>query len=462
MISVLERRSATVLLLLLFFLIPFQRRFHGFIDHLSRKLLLPDFPLPEFFSRKIHLFVSDFLIIALLLLLVFRFKVAFRELIWEGPSKYLTLLFSVFLLATLTSVSKTYSLHYLRLLEFSLFFLFFSALRSLRTRIDLPKLIHRIAILLVCVACVQCGIGLCQYFSQDSVGLKFLGEQNIKTFCFLSPGRQLLFLGPKMDGTLLCRISGTFSHPNVLGGFLFCAIMASYYLYSLNKRLVIIGALLLQFFALYLTFSRSAALALIVGTAVWLFLQVRRSKKILSLVVVVVCSACLGFVLLYPQLQARGGFMNYNHVAQFADNERMAYTKVAFDMIREHPILGVGFNHFQIETHKREAQYLDRPLYSKVHNIYLLVAAESGLIGGALLLLFIFSVLRGSWGLFRRRGQEWFEEKTFLFTTFLGLLLIGVCDFYFFESPAGSLLFFGIAGLLSAISAAIPVGWMDS
>src|SRR5271170_5905357 len=98
------------LLLSLFFIIPFQRRFHGFFDSLSRSLTLPDFPLPEFFSRKIHLFISDLLILTLVLLLFFRFKVSLRAFFWEGPSKYLTLLFLTCLFSISISISNTYSL----------------------------------------------------------------------------------------------------------------------------------------------------------------------------------------------------------------------------------------------------------------------------------------------------------------------------------------------------------------
>jgi hypothetical protein len=51
-------------------------------------------------------------------------------------------------------------------------------------------------------------------------------------------------------------------------------------------------------------------------------------------------------------------------------------------------------------------------------------------------------------GLKSESSDNHFQQKAFLFSTFLGFLLIGFCDFYFLESPRGSILFFGVAGLM--------------
>lgn len=446
-----------VLLLSLFLLIPFQRRLHGFFDSLSRKLTLPDFPLPEFFSRKIHLFASDLLIIVLALLVLFHFKASLRAFFWEGPAKYLTLLFFVFLLSTSISVSKTYSLQYFRLFQFSLIFLFFNALCFVRQRIDLAHLIHRLAWLIVCVSLFECAVGIAQYFSQSSIGLKFLGEGNPKHFLFFNQSGQQWLFGTQPTSPYIYRVCGTFLHPNIFGGFLFCSLMASYYLCiqaaEKSKRLFLFAVIILQFFALYLSFSRSAILALVFATVVWCFLQFKQAfafRKLIFVATTVCCGALVGIVLLYPQLKAKGGIINYNAASQGTDSERVVYMKVATAMIQEHPLLGVGYNNFQLHVPRHQPRFPNY-LYSKVHNIYLLIAAESGLIGGGLFLLFLLTLLRTAWRGFSQ--SEAFQEKAFLFSTFAGLLLIGACDFYLLASPHGSLPFFGIAGLLYGINA---------
>ena len=73
-----ESKVLTFLISLVFVLLPFQRRFHGCVDSWSRKLTLPDFPLPHFFSKKIHLFITDPIFIILSLILILRVKVPLR------------------------------------------------------------------------------------------------------------------------------------------------------------------------------------------------------------------------------------------------------------------------------------------------------------------------------------------------------------------------------------------------
>ncbi len=459
-----------LLLLSIFLLIPFQRRFHGFFDALSRTLTRPDCFLPEFFSRKIHLFVSDLLIIALVLLLFFRFKVSLRAFFWEGPSKYLTLLFFVFLLSTGNSVSKTYALQYLRLLQFSFIFLFFNAICCVRERIDLSRFIPRVAWLLVFVSLFESVVAIYQYFTQQPLGLGYLGETSPKNFPFAHSGEHLWLLGKivgsKLNTGSLFRVPGTFLSPNILGGFLFCSVMASYYLCvqaaEKMKRVFLLSVILLQFFTLYLSFSRSAILALILSTSVWCFLQLKKGgslRRIAPLAGTVLFSALACLILLYPQLKARGGLINYNSIAQGADTERIVYMKAAGEMIKEHPLLGVGYNNFQIHIHKLQPHYPYHYLHSKVHNIYLLIASEAGLIGLGVFLLFLLALLRAAWkGLFSDSHigspVDLFQIKAFLLSTFIGFLLIGGCDFYFLENPQGTIPFFGIAALLYGVNAA--------
>ncbi len=336
----------------------------------------------------------------------------------------------------------------------------------MRQRIDGVQFVNRVAWLFLCIALCQCAISFVQYFSQDSVGLEFLGERNIKKFRFPSTGKLLWFIGSKPDEPFLYRAAGTFFHPDILAGFLFTSIMATCYLavreVRARLRILLFAALLVQVFTLYLTFSRAAGLALGVSLLFWLFLQIRHSmqsggirsqtfRRVALLAGVIVCSGLVGFSLLYSQLSARGGIVNYNHVTKYADSERVIYMKLAAGMVKEHPLLGAGYNNFEVLAHAQQGRFPDHYLYSKVHNIYLLIAAESGLLGGGLFLLFLLSIGRAAWKGLRLPAPS-FQAAAFLSSVFLGYLLIGGCDFYFLESPQGSFPFFGIAALLYAIS----------
>jgi hypothetical protein len=455
---------ATFLLLLVFALIPFQKRFHGYFDSLSRSLQVPNFPLPEFFSRKIHLFISDLVIVIFVLYLFFVCKQSLYDFFWKESSKYLTILTAILLLSTTLSVTKNHPIQYIKLCQFSLIFLFFNSLRCVCSKVNISRFVYKLAWVLVCLSLFECAISIAQYFTQDAVGFKIFGERNPKAFPFANPGHSLGFLtdllGFRQNSSFLYRVSGTFLHPNILGGFLLCSILATYYLFLLTKhatlRIALSCMVLLQFFALYLSFSRAALLATLFSTFIWLYLQWKASKKSKSWKIVlgiVCCSACVGSCLLYPQLRARGGIFNTNANSLGADTERITYMKAAAKMIEERPLLGVGYNNFQIHAQRLQTQFPNNYLHSKVHNIYLLVTSEAGLIGGGIFLLYICSLLKASWrGLRKVASLEEFQAKAFLASLFLGLLLIGGCDFYSLETPQGSIPFFGIAGLLAGMN----------
>ena len=463
-----ESKSVVALLLLLFVLAPFQRRFHGAVDSFSRKLTLPDFPLPEFFSTKVHLYISDFLVLILAVVLLVRFKVSLRELFFKGPSKYLTLLFFTSLLSLYFSITRAYALQYFLLLQFSMIFLFFNSICCAYDKIDLALFVRRCAWAILCVSCFECAISAYQYFYQESIGLRFLGEVDIHHFMFPNPSKHRWLLDNSEGSFFLYRSSGTFSHPNILGGFLFCSLLASYYLCmneeSKMRRLLVLLTIPLQIFTLYIAYSRSAMVALAVATFFWCFLQfkhlIRKQgiksvsfKRLAILTSLVVSGGLAGVGLFYSQLSARGGIVNYNQVSQFADSERIHYLSIAAKMIEDHPLLGVGFNNFQLCVQQYLPEDTPHKFFSKVHNIYLLIASEIGVIGCSLFLLFLLAISRAAYkGIFKDTSLSNPQEKFFLAAVFLGLLVIGVFDFYLLNTQAGRILFFGFSAMLYAIS----------
>ena len=351
-------------------------------------------------------------------------------------------------------------------------FLLFNCICCSRDKIDFPFFIHRLAWLLLFISCVECTISIAQYFCQHSIGLRLLGEPSLQNFPFINPGKHRWlfdqFLSPTSSSDVLCRATGTFPHPNVLGGFLFCSLMASYYLCmketSALKRSFLLGMILLQIFTLYIAYSRSAILALTLSTLIWCLLQFKEIasrhglhfaafKKVGLIGATVLAGAAIGLSLFYSQITARGGIVNSIAMTQVASTERGQYVNMAFEMIQEHPLLGVGFNNFQLYAKPTQAEFPGYFFHSKVHNIYLLIASETGLIGGALFLLFLLAILKTVWGRLKNPFPAIdSQEKIFLISAFLGILLIGGFDFYFIHTLHGRLLFFGFAALLYASS----------
>lgn len=457
-----DRRWILLILFSVFILIPFQKRFHGAVDSFSRTLTLPNLLLPDFFSTKIHLFPTDFLIVALVIAIFWLYRVSFEDFFWNGSSKYLTLLILACLFSIRFSITSTYALGYWRLFGFFAPVLLFHSIRCLGQKIDLVPFVKRVAWSLVILGGVQCVISIFQYFMQSSLGLGALGEQGIKHFPFPNPGHRWLLdrlFHQGLEGKYLLRASGTFSHPNILGGFIFSATMASFFLYAQElkkrKKIVLLVGILLQLFTLCIAFSRSAMIALGMATFIWCTLQLWNARKgnmgeMLKRTRPALGALLLGGILcvglFYSQLMARKEFFGH------ADSERVQYIKVALEMVKEHPLLGVGYNNFQLYASELQNNPTGPLLFSRVHNIYLLFAAETGLIGGGLFLLFLLVLLRSN---LKKATQN--QSGFFLFSLLAGFLFIGACDFYLVDSPQGSLLFFGIAGLLESVQGKLDV-----
>jgi O-Antigen ligase len=436
-------KKVSLLIGLLFLILPFQTPIlHKTFKKLSVSILPPD--LPAYFPNKIAFFPSEFL----LLILLFFFRKHLAPFFWSGPSKYLTLLFSTALLSLALSSHSTYPLLYTRFLEMALPILVFNAIRTAFDAKSILPFIRFLAWILFFLSLFECVVAMAQFYSQSSIGLKSIGECDLSAYSFPMQGAHRWIFDADKAKDVLIRVSGTFPHPNIFGGFLFCSLLSTLYLFFTDaRRKWIVCVLFLQIPVIILTFSRAAMIAFGVTVVMYLFLQIKTAatrKLALGLTLALIGLGGLCFSLFYPQLTARGGIINYNQLVQGADSERIAYQKIAIEMIKEHPLLGIGLNAFQIESPRYETH--GKTLPSRVHNIYLLIAAETGLIGAACFFLFLISLLRHA------RSALHTQEGQFLVLLFCGLLFIGCCDFYLLCTPFGQMLFFGAAGLYHSIS----------
>jgi O-antigen ligase len=78
---------------------------------------------------------------------------------------------------------------------------------------------------------------------------------------------------------------------------------------------------------------------------------------------------------------------------------RIQLMKNAWAMIKAHPLLGVGLNNFTESMMFFDPSGIMAKLFPlvPVHNIYLLIAAETGLLGLAAFLFLLWRAWRGSW-----------------------------------------------------------------
>lgn len=245
-------------------------------------------------------------------------------------------------------------------------FLFFANI--INTRADLSVVV----VALICGVMLQSFVGGLQYVSGGSFlkGVFGVPETAFRT---------------QMQGTFaLSRVGGTIGHPNALAKYLcFCIPVFIACTFSMPnstvKKLAGLAAAA-GGMTLLLTLSRGSWVALGVALC-FLFYEIFKCKfasRAKSIVTVVVCIAVFAGITLTVFKDVRTRLFEDDYGAAQA---RFPMALIAANIIRDHPVTGVGLNNYtrvmQAYDNTREWQAYHFP--HPVHNSYLLIAAESGI-----------------------------------------------------------------------------------
>lgn len=283
-------------------------------------------------------------------------------------------------------------------------------------------------------------LSVAQYLNQASLGgiFYFLGERSFN-------GQTPAIANASLNGELILRPYGTFSHPNVLASYLLIGMILL--LYNLNhkvnnlERSIYIASLFFATIAIFLTMGR-------VPIAIWLVVasffgikQLFKNKKgeIYLLFIVLLI---LGIFLTPLRLR----FINFNLMDETVLS-RVELAKDSLTMIRNRPLLGTGINNFLVELPYVEKKNYNLFYLQPVHNIYLLIASQTGILGLGVFLWLIGKTYK------RIRDQELKtrnRESTihnFKFMILSVVLILGFFDHYFLTLQQGQFLFSFVLGL---------------
>jgi O-antigen ligase len=182
--------------------------------------------------------------------------------------------------------------------------------------------------------------------------------------------------------------------------------------------------------ALVLSLSRGGWISFVAASAVALILAIRRGLLKMHTVVLLTCAACV-LVLLISIIGANLIVRRFTSEDHGSAETRVDLAKGALAMIQDHPALGVGLNNYTL--HMPHYDWTSLQLWGRpavVHNIYLLVAAETGLVGLATFLWFLASLLAQAWRLVSQaRSDALWTVGIGVFAAYTALALHNAVDY---------------------------------
>ncbi len=210
-------------------------------------------------------------------------------------------------------------------------------------------------------------------------------------FFFYPSLRNLFYLGWDEH---LYRLFSSFLDPNFAGAFLVISLIyllfISWQSYIKRQRNIFIFTLVLSiinFISIYLTYSRSALIMLLVSLSVFLILI----KKVKLLILVLI--PFVAFIFLSPKAFQTEGT---NLFRVFSSQQRIESAQVALKIIGENPIFGVGFNAYRYAQNKyanlNDSKWETTHSGAGTDNSFLFVLATVGIVGFALYIYLIYKI----------------------------------------------------------------------
>lgn len=421
------------LIYLIIFLLPIQTRWIIWRDAVGGNL-------SEYATYS--LYGLDILIGVLFLLAVLKFVISakkWREILpvnWRLTGAIISLL-----LISIVSIGwaddKLLSLYYLgRLIE-----LIALGIIIRHSGINLKKAI----VVFVAAAFIQSLLAFWQFFTQYGFASKWFGMA-------VHDPRELGVSVVEVGESRYLRAYGSLPHPNILGGFLAAAYLFLLGIsYGFRKKLVeniltnrqkvwqavlIYGAMPIIFGGLMLTFSRSAWIGFAGGlVGAWLFLIIKKirlkywpeleSMNLLLFTIYTILFFIFFAVILNEPLMAR--LKGEGRLEDRSIGERELSLSESCQIISKNWLLGVGIGNYTLaasEMNKEnQAEKCSGCEQQPVHNLYLLILSELGILGLAAYLLTLGLIIKISW-------RKYWREGSIGIAAIIPLLLIGLFDHY--------------------------------
>lgn len=414
-LSFSSRAAIKILFQLLIFLIPTQLGLHFWPEWAHIFGIRVDYLSPTIYLTDLFIFTILFL-----WLVNYLGKEGIRGLL-NMLKKYMWYLLAVLIFAFVNSALSQSSpaaiYKWVKIFELSLFAIFIYSFTG-----DLIKLAKRSLVYSLIAFSL---IGITQFVLQKTIGgpFYFLGE---RSFSVTTPGIALA----ELFGKEYLRAYSTFSHPNSFAGYL---ILALVFIKSFKKDWLAKVAFFLGLVSLFLTFSQGAIYSLILVVTIYFLTREERVKKQKAINSVFIATVLITGLLLFVS----NPLLKTGKVYQQEVQKRLLLTDASRKLFLGSPLVGVGANNFVVELPKLKIDRGTAWTLQPVHNIYLLVLTELGVLGASVFIYILF-----------KSFQKLKSKKSFIYTASLLLIILtGLADHYWLTLQQNQLLFSFVLGL---------------
>jgi len=253
----------------------------------------------------------------------------------------------------------------------------------------------------------------------------------------------------------LVRATAAFKDSNVLGIYLsaFAPLIfgLNLYYFKNKQKLTFTLVSLIALIGIILTYSRPTLLAIYV---VLFFLGAARKDKILISLLII-------FTLLSPFLLPKSvkkwaKDVEYNPLRFMCNDDRIAVYRNSFNMIKDHPFIGLGANTYMknYKKYREPVEYrnVGTKDYMYAHNNFLHMAAEIGLIGLGFFIWLLYKLFMECRNIYRKLGDDYLKIVLLsLSACLIAFLVNGLTESSLYYSRV-AIIFWYIMGLALALN----------
>jgi len=280
--------------------------------------------------------------------------------------------------------------------------------------------------------------------SLDGVFQYFTGKDFIRGYI---AGNRLCYMGEYSPP----RLQASMHNPNSFAVYLITVIplaisLALYYFKSI-KSWIVSSIWLTAYFCMFHTYQRIVGLAFIIIMSLFSIIK-KDIRAILLLLLIIFLSV---YFLPRPVLN---WMVNHPNPHDFIVEEggRRLHWQAAINMIKAHPLIGVGINTFPL-NYTRYKISSDTMTGWYAHNAYLNMAAEIGLIGLGIFILMLGTIIRNWWRSYKKIDTADLQAFSLgIFGGFIGYLVAGILESNLQYSNLAVLFWFSLGILVAMIN----------